>query len=249
MRIPPSRWGNVLRNVSWSDHSGGVLCRLRPRQQDHGGRGQGPAARGRSEVREYFVWKYFKVSKLSGTVCWVCPGWSGGSTCRQPSPTTSVMTSTVLYCTVMRSTVLYCTKLYFIMYILYYIIELTCKSRISHTPADSSIKHLHWPKVSVRGWGIIVSILPSSQPGQSPQSVSLRQASHLLPLNTSLGLNNSFNLNLTSGLHCLMRRLCQTGDRTWWRRTRADSFSYLASSKRMIQVIRVLKECTDFKKG
>ena len=72
-------------------------------------------------------------------------------------------------------------------------IELTCKSRISHTPADSSIKHLHWPKVSVRWWEIIVSILPSSQPGQSPQSVSLRQASHLLPLNTSPWLNTSFS--------------------------------------------------------
>ena len=92
--------GMIMMSDNDSDHSGSGVRRMRAGQQDHGGRRQGPSAGGRAKVehRKYFIVKRKKISLpkheiIAGTVCWECPGWSGGFTCLLLSPTTSVMTS------------------------------------------------------------------------------------------------------------------------------------------------------------
>ena len=92
--------GMIMMSDNDSDHSGSRVSRLRAGQQDHGGRRQGPSAGGRAKVehRKYFIVKRENISVtkhkiIAGTVCWECPGWSGGFTCLLLLLTTSVMTS------------------------------------------------------------------------------------------------------------------------------------------------------------
>ena len=89
----------IMMSDNDSDHSGSGVSGLRAGQQDHGGRRQGPSAGGRAKVecRKYFIVKRENISLpkhkiIAGTVCWECPGWSGGFTCLLLLPTTSVMT-------------------------------------------------------------------------------------------------------------------------------------------------------------